>query len=318
MKGFISPGLHPLYKFLILLMFIVGGICVGMFVVMVGLSVFYGFGLTQIGSVTQNPTAYPNGKSAMIFYQAVTHFFMFTAAPLFFLAMSEPSVKRYLFAKKNYLGLILLSALLALIIMPANSWLINWNAKMVLPEALKGFEIWAKQKEELLAELTKQLTQFDSVAQMLMGLVVFALIPAIGEELVFRGIVQRNLGSWFKNHHAAIWLTAFIFGAIHVQFYGFFPRMLLGGLFGYLYFWSKNLWVPIAAHFMNNGFTVFLLYLQQRQAIKMDVESTDAMPWYLGLASLLLSLAVMFFLRNQFLAIPEEKEVNSEENPKLT
>ena len=318
MKGFISPGIHPLYKFLILLAFMAGGICVGMFVVMLGLSLFYGFSLADITTVTQNPSAFPNGKSAMVFYQVATHFFMFTAAPLVFLVMSEPSVKRYLFQKKNYLGLILLSAVLALLIMPANSWLINWNAKMVLPEALKGFEAWAKQKEELLAELTKYLTQFDTVGQMLMGLVAFALVPAIGEELVFRGIVQRNFGTWFKNHHVAIWITAFIFGAIHVQFYGFFPRMLLGALFGYLYFWSKNLWVPIAAHFMNNGFTVFLLYLQQNKVVNADIESTDAMPWHFGLISLLLSLAVLFYLRKQFLTIPAEREVTPEENLKLT
>lgn len=315
MKGFISPGLHPLYKFLILLGFLAGGICVGMFVVMVGLSVFYGFSLTEITQVTQNPRAFPNGRSAMVFYQVATHFFMFTAAPLAFLALFEPSVKRYLFARRNSLGLILLSALLALIIMPANSWLINWNAKMVLPEALKGFEVWAKQKEELLAELTKYLTQFDTLGQMLMGLLAFALVPAIGEELVFRGILQRNLGNWFKNHHAAIWVTAFIFGAIHVQFYGFFPRMLLGALFGYLYFWSQNLWVPVAAHFMNNGFTVFLLYLQQHQVIAIDVESTEALPWYYGLVSLGLSVAILFYLRQQFKTLPA---TSPEENLKRT
>ena len=94
--------------------------------------------------------------------------------------------------------------------------------------------------------------------------------------------------------------------------------MLLGALFGYLYFWSKNLWVPIAAHFMNNGFTVILLYLQQNQVIKADIESTDAMPWYFGLGSLLISLAVVFYLRQQFLAIPEETKITPEENLELT
>ena len=94
--------------------------------------------------------------------------------------------------------------------------------------------------------------------------------------------------------------------------------MLLGALFGYLYFWSKNLWVPIAAHFMNNGFTVVLLYLQQNQVIKADVENTDAMPWYLGLFSLVISLAVLFYLRNSFISIPEEPEVNLKEKPELT
>jgi membrane protease YdiL (CAAX protease family) len=307
MKGFISPQLSPFYKILILLGFLAGGICVGMFVALIGLKLFFGLSMTDIAQVTVEPKAYPNGRGAMVYYQLATHFFMFTAAPLIFLSMAEPSVKRYLFAKKNYVGLLLLSALLALIIMPANSWLISWNAKMQLPEVLKGFEIWAKQKEETLAELTRFLTRFDTVGQMLIGLLSFALVPAIGEELVFRGIIQRNLGRWFCNHHAAIWVTAFIFAAIHVQFFGFFPRMLLGALFGYLYFWSKNLWVPIAAHFMNNGFTVFMLYLQQNQVIKADIENTDALPWQYGLISLILSIGLLLLLRKQFVSIPETR-----------
>ncbi|MBK0404930.1 CPBP family intramembrane metalloprotease [Adhaeribacter sp. BT258] len=305
MKGFISPQLHPFTKILLLLGFMVGGICVGMFVALLGLNLFFGLSVADISQITVNPQAFPNGRAAMVFYQLATHFFMFTAAPLVFIALAEPSVKRYLFAKKNYVGLLLLSALLALVIMPANSWLINWNAKMVLPEALAGFELWAKEKEETLAELTKFLTRFDTLGQMLVGLVAFALVPAIGEELVFRGVLQKNLARLLKNHHVAIWLTAFIFGAIHVQFYGFFPRMLLGGLFGYLYFWSKNLWVPIAAHFMNNGFTVFMLYLQQQNLIKANVESTDSLPWHLGLVSLVMSLLLLFYLKKRYENTPE-------------
>jgi membrane protease YdiL (CAAX protease family) len=305
MKGFISPGLPPFYKFLILLVFMAAGICVGMFVALVGLVLFYGFSLTDMATVTQNPRAFANGRSAMIFYQVATHFFMFTAAPLLFLKMTETSVKRYLFTKENLPGLILLSALLAVLIMPANSWLIDWNAKLHMPEVLKGFEIWAKQKEEVLAELTKYLTQFDTIGQMLMGLLAFALVPAIGEELVFRGILQRSFMRWLKNHHVAIWLTAIIFGAIHVQFFGFFPRVILGAMFGYLYFWSGNLWVPVAAHFMNNGFTVVLLYLQQHKLIQANIESTESMPWYLGLVSLVISVALLVYLKQRFTALPE-------------
>ncbi|MFC5272105.1 CPBP family intramembrane glutamic endopeptidase [Adhaeribacter terreus] len=305
MKGFISPQLHPFTKILLLLGFMVGGICVGMFGALLGLNLFFGLSVSDISQITVNPQAFPNGRGAMVFYQLATHFFMFTAAPLLFISLAEPSVKRYLFAKKNYVGLLFLSALLALVIMPANSWLIDWNSKMVLPEALKGFELWAKEKEETLAELTRFLTRFDTIGQMLIGLVAFALVPAIGEELVFRGVLQKNLARLLKNHHVAIWLTAFVFGAIHVQFYGFFPRMLLGALFGYLYFWSKNLWVPIAAHFMNNGFTVFMLYLQQQNLIKANVESTDSLPWYMGLFSLVMSLLLLFYLKKRYENTPE-------------
>lgn len=305
MKGFISPDLHPFSKLLFLLLFMIGGICVGMFVVLLGLKIGFGFSLTDITLVTQNPQAYPNGRSAMVFYQVITHLFMFTLGPLFFLALSEPSVKQYLFRKKNHIALLIISALLLLVIMPANSWLIDWNAKMVLPEALKGIELWMRQKEEQLGALTRYLTQFNSTGQMLIGLVAFALVPAIGEELVFRGIIQKNLVRWLHNEHVAIWATAILFGAIHVQFFGFFPRVVLGAIFGYLYAWSGNLWVPIAGHFMNNGFTVFLLYLQQNKLIQANVESTDAMPWYFGLASLAASLVVLTYLQKRYRTIPE-------------
>jgi membrane protease YdiL (CAAX protease family) len=313
MKGFISPGLHPFSKLLILLGFLAGGICVGMFVALLGLNIIFGLGMNDMAQITLTPQDYPNGRGAMVFYQLATHFFMFTAGPLVFLSFIEPNVKRYLFCKKNYLGLLLLSALVALVIMPANSWLISWNADMHLPEFLKGMETWMKQKEEMLGELTKFLTQFNTTSQMLMGLLAFALVPAIGEELVFRGILQPNLARWTGNHHAAIWISAFIFSAIHVQFFGFFPRMALGVIFGYLYFWSKNLWVPIAAHFMNNGFTVVMLYLQKQKLVTADIESTSALPWYYGITSLLLSIALLWFLKQRFEAVPEDKPEAEEE-----
>ncbi|KAA9331835.1 CPBP family intramembrane glutamic endopeptidase [Adhaeribacter soli] len=314
MKGFISPGLHPFYKLLLLLVFMLAGICVGMFVVLLGLKFGYGLSLTDITMLTQNPQAYPDGRSAMVFYQVITHLFMFTIGPLVFLSASEPSVKQYLFSKKNHVPLLVISALLLLVIMPANSWLINWNAKMHLPEAFEGMELWMKQKEDQLGELTRYLTQFNSVGQMLIGLVAFALIPAIGEELVFRGIIQKNLVRWLRNEHVAIWVTAILFGAIHVQFFGFFPRVVLGAIFGYLYAWSRNLWVPIAGHFMNNGVTVFLLYLQQNKMIEANVESTDAMPWYFGLASLAASLMVLVYLQKHYKAIPENPDARLTEN----
>lgn len=312
MKGFISPGLHPFYKFLVLLVFMAGGICVGMFVALLGLVLFYGVSISDMANITQNPQAYENGRGAMIFYQLATHFFMFTAAPLLFLSMTENSVKRYLFKKENLGFLILLSGALAVLIIPANSWLINWNATAQLPEVLKGFEVWAKEKEEVLAELTKFLTQFHTVGQLLMGLVAFALVPAIGEELVFRGILQRNFLRWFKNPHVAIWVTAIIFGAIHVQFFGFVPRTVLGAIFGYLYYWSGNFWVPVAAHFVNNGFTVLLLYLQQNKLIQTNVESTEALPWHWGAISLAISVALLFYLKQRFAAAPENVKAAEE------
>jgi len=87
---------------------------------------------------------------------------------------------------------------------------------------------------------------------------VISIIPAIGEELVFRGIVQNELLRIWNKKHFAVWVTGFIFSFIHFQFFGFIPRMLLGVLFGYCYLWTKSLWVPIAMHFLNNALTLLV------------------------------------------------------------
>jgi membrane protease YdiL (CAAX protease family) len=109
-------------------------------------------------------------------------------------------------------------------------------------------------------ELTTYLTNFENIVEFLAAIVILAVVPAIGEELLFRGILQNKITLLTKNYHVAIWVSAIIFSAIHFQFYGFVPRVLLGALFGYLYVWSGNLGVAILAHFINNGFTLFLIY----------------------------------------------------------
>ena len=93
---------------------------------------------------------------------------------------------------------------------------------------------------------------------------MIAIIPAIGEELLFRGVIQRLFINWTKNAHWGILITSILFSALHMQFFGFFPRMMLGILFGYLFLWSGSLWLPILCHFINNGSAVVYVYLEQR------------------------------------------------------
>lgn len=309
MKGFISQNTHPLNYILLLLVFILGGFFVGNFFSMVLLYFSYGYGLAEITGVVQNPAAYPNGREAVNLFQGISHFCAFTLAPLALILSVGHDLGNYLNAKKAIpIVLLILAALLIVVIMPANSWLIDLNSKMELPGFMSGFEKWAKEKEETLKILTQYLTKFNSIGELILGVIVFALIPAIGEELVFRGVLQKQLIRLFKNPHVGIWITAFIFGAIHMQFYGMLPRTLLGALLGYLYFWSGNIWVPIIGHFMNNGFTVFLMYLVQNKTISYDIDSTDAMPWQTILMSVVLSVGLLYYLRQQFMAMPAKAE----------
>jgi membrane protease YdiL (CAAX protease family) len=124
-------------------------------------------------------------------------------------------------------------------------------------------------------------------------LLVVALIPAIGEEFLFRGALMRILGAWIKKPHLVVWITAFIFSAFHFQFYGFFPRLLLGAFLGYVYLYSGNIWVPITAHFLNNGLAVVMEYLSKNNVVQFNEEQMAALPlWIHGI----LSVAVVFIL----------------------
>ena len=301
MKGFIPKNTHPVNYIMLLLLYMLGGFFVGNFISLVVMYFGFDIGLTELASVVQNPAAYPQGKEAVNIFQGISHFCAFTLAPLALVLSVGFSFPEYFSPQRTVpFSLLLLSGLLIIAIMPANSWVIDVNTKMDLPGFLSGFEKWAKDKEESLKELTQYLTKFNSVGELVLGLLIFALIPAIGEELVFRGIVQNQLIRWLKNPHLGIWVTAIIFGAIHLQFYGMLPRTLLGALLGYLYWWSGNIWVPILGHFMNNGFTVFMLYLVQQKNIDFDVESTEAMPVSTILFSLLVTALLLAFLQRQF------------------
>ena len=175
-----------------------------------------------------------------------------------------------------------------------NSIFIEWNQNFTFPEALKGMEESLRSMEEQLTELTKYLTTFDSTAQVVTAFIVVAILPAIGEELVFRGILQKELFRGTNNIHLSIWISAAIFSAIHMQFFGFVPRMFLGALFGYLYHWSGNLTLSMLAHLVNNGFMVIALYLQQQKLIDIDIESTESVPWQAVIFSAIFTTILLY------------------------
>jgi len=190
-----------------------------------------------------------------------------------------------------------LAALVVVAFMPFDGLIIEWNQHLHLPPTLAPLEAWMRNQEKSLAGITKYLTTFDTPGQLVVALVVIAVIPAIGEEALFRGVLQRNFSYWTGNVHVGVWLAAALFSAIHVQFLGFFPRMLLGALFGYLYVWSGNIWVPILAHFVNNGFTVLMVYLYQRKMTTVDIDSSESVPIWGAMASLALVAGLLYYFR---------------------
>ncbi|GAB2782121.1 CPBP family intramembrane metalloprotease [Rhabdobacter roseus] len=248
-----------------------------------------------IATLLQDPSQVPNGWYALMLLQATAHVLTFLVPSLLYWYLIER--RRWAdfdFRPASSATTWLMVFLLVVAFMPFNSLMIEWNNQMSLPEGLQGVEQWMRAKEDQLGKLTKHLVQFESAGQLLIAIVVIGFIPSVGEEVLFRGVLQRKLAEEWASVHTAIWVSAIVFSAIHVQFYGFLPRMLLGAMFGYLYYWSGRLSIAIFAHFVNNGFTVFMMYLYHRKAIPIDIEDTETVSLVTALLSLGITGALLY------------------------
>lgn len=253
MLGFVVIG--PIIGFILSMPFIEGGVL-------------------SFQSKLSNPTAYPELKIPFFIMQGSATFFGLILIPALYIKGFEKKNPFILFQNKTvYAQSVFATILVVVLFMIPNSFFIEWNSNLSMPDFLKGFESWAREKEDIAAELTTYLTQFDTFGHFALAFFVIAVLPGIGEELVFRGMLQPELQRATGNIHAAIWISAILFSAIHLQFFGFVPRMLLGVMFGYLYYWSGNIIIPMLAHFVNNGFSILMVYLYQLEIISIDLES---------------------------------------------
>ncbi len=249
-------------------------------------------------SLAANPMSVPDSWYELMLLQAINHMGTFLLPSLIYWYFIERrSWGQFNDRPVSAVAGFSLVALIVVAFMPFDGLIIEWNQNLHLPETLAPIEQWMRDQEKKLNGITQYLTTFKSTGQLLIALLVVAVIPAIGEEVLFRGILQRNFSYWTRNAHVGIWLAAALFSAIHVQFLGFFPRMLLGALFGYLYLWSGNLWVPILAHFVNNGFTVFMVYLYQQKVTSMNIESTESVPILASLAGAVVTAGLLYYFQ---------------------
>ncbi len=146
------------------------------------------------------------------------------------------------------------------IALPFINFLSQLNQSIPFPESLESLEDYLINREKDAREVTYRFLEAENLQQLFLNLFMVAVLPALGEELVFRGILQRLFASWTRNIHWGILIAAVLFSAMHIQFYGFIPRLALGILFGYLFFWSGSIWLPILGHFVNNGSAVIFYY----------------------------------------------------------
>lgn len=189
--------------------------------------------------------------------------------------------------------------ILILCLFPVTSFTGQINSSMHLPAWLSGLEQWMNEKEDDADRLINSLVVSDVFSIMMLNLFIIALLPAISEELIFRGVLQKIFYKLFKSGHIAIWVTATLFSAIHFQFFGFIPRLILGLVFGYLFYWSGNLVLPVLAHFANNAFPVVMAYFQGMEKLN---SSPDISLWKQALAMpffIAVILLILFYFRDK-------------------
>jgi membrane protease YdiL (CAAX protease family) len=203
----------------------------------------------------------------------------------------------------------LLAVLMIVVANPFIEWLIYKNNQIHLPEALSQLEMWMRNAEEAAAVATNKFLQMDGVDDYLLNIFMIGVSAALGEELLFRGAVQPLAIKLFKNHHVGIWIAAALFSTIHLQFYGFFARMFLGVILGYSYYYSKNLWVPIIAHFFNNTIAVSYVYYSKEPLYNTSqgiaqVEEVNVFYALIGFSLVLLGLIIMRYNHKKTLNTP--------------
>lgn len=189
---------------------------------------------------------------------------------------------------------ILLVLAIMFVSMPAMNYIISWNESVTLPESMSNIEQWMRDAEQNARESINVLLGGATMMDLVLSILIVGVLTGFSEEILFRGMIQRLIQTATSriNVHVAIWVTAFIFSAIHLQFFGFFPRLLLGAFFGYLMWWSGSLWLPIIAHAFNNSMVAIFTWLYQRGDTEMDLNKVGAESFDSNYVVILVSLII--------------------------
>lgn len=245
----------------------------------------------------------PEVINMLKYMQIIGQLGLFVIPPIVFAYLDGGNIMAYLRLNSvPGMQVFALSVMMVFVVLPFIHWTALINEMLRLPEWLSWLEEWMRRSEESAMEVTEAFLATGSIQAFAINMFMIALLPAIGEELLFRGVIQRQLHSWIKNPHLAVIITAIIFSALHFQFYGFLPRTILGILFGYVFVITKSLWVPIMMHLINNGAAVIAAFLFRNDLLQRDYQEVGKVSepiWIIGslLMTILLLTAVVHISR---------------------
>ncbi len=250
------------------------------------------------------PALRNGGEVISVYVYSITQSIFAIAMPAYLIALwSDPRPMYFLKLRKSEkMGQKLIFAILVFMLSYLfSSFLTQWNKGMSLPEWMGGIEEMMRSMEDAALATTYLLLSGKSIASLLLNLLVIAAIAAVCEEMFFRGALQQFVQEKFKNGHLAVWITATVFSLVHFQFYGFLPRLFLGALLGYLFLYTKNLWIPILFHFLNNATVILIYFFLNETEWFQKIDEAPVTPGYTGLAmvSLLFTL-LLFYLYNKY------------------
>lgn len=239
---------------------------------------------------------------------------MFLAPALLFAFCQDGKLLSYNDARqKPYYLLVNITLVLSIVIIPLIAAIAQWNESLQLPQSLSRLNEWMRHLDEEASSIMTILTFNHTYGTLIANLFVMALLPALCEEFIFRGTIQQFIFKWSNKPHLAIWVTAVLFSIIHFQFSGFVPRMLLGAYLGYLFYWSRSIWLPFLAHFLHNALSLIIEYTFQGRGIYVDqmnyTEIRGAMPLTVT-CGILTAMSLVFMWRVQ-------KEIHYGEDKKL-
>lgn len=264
-------GMKPFAQLMFALFIMVASVLAFMIVGTIIALPFFGMdGIMDSVSITANT---PESIHFLKYFQVIQSIGLFVVPPFILAFFYHGNIAEYLQIDRSAPGVTyLLAGVSLLFVVPFINYLGALNSQMSLPDSLSGIENWMRTMEDTAEAMVEKFMAVESISGLMFNIFMIAILPALGEELMFRGVIQRILTTWTKNYHWGIWIAAFLFSAMHMQFYGFLPRMVLGAMFGYLLVWTGTMWVPILAHFVNNTMGVLGYYLINKGVISKDVE----------------------------------------------
>jgi membrane protease YdiL (CAAX protease family) len=283
------------YRFAMLLVLMIAGAMLGYIIALASIPLVFQIPFSALMQVLNMDSGLDITPAVLKYVQLILATFIFIVPANAYSRLFSDNTLVFFEFKIPSVVYLFFAALLWLFTLPIISFLADINNKITLPVSFASLENSFRLAEARAENASRFLLNISSLSGLMVNLLVIAVVAAIAEELIFRGIIQKLLFEQSKNIHLAIWLSALVFSLFHLQFFSLIPRIVLGAALGYSYYWSRSIWVPIFFHFINNASIVLASYLYQQKMITTDPNEITFFPNSVLFVAFICSIAIVYF-----------------------